>query len=98
MLIVSCIVSTYFKWTLWFLRFVCFGRGSWADAYAFRREQANLSLLQDIYRHTGWHTQFFIRLNFDNSISAQKIWEIQRVSWWPDDTGMEDHVTKPLNT
>ena len=33
MLIVSCIVSTYFKWTLWFLRFVCFGRGSWADAY-----------------------------------------------------------------
>ena len=33
MLIVSCIVSTYFKWTLWFLRFVCFGRGSWADVY-----------------------------------------------------------------
>ena len=33
MLIVSYIVSTYFKWTLWFLRFVCFGRGSWADAY-----------------------------------------------------------------
>ena len=33
-LIVSCMVSTCFKWTLWFLRFVCFGRGSWANAYS----------------------------------------------------------------
>ena len=52
MLIVSCIVSTYFKWTLWFLRFVCFGRGSWADAYNsdYQNKGGSSTFYPTIYR------------------------------------------------